>query len=93
MNKYILLIITSLIGHTLFSQNNCDWSSLNDADKSYQSGNFNETIKLINQCINEGFNEQQKVHRLCFDICRDEFWSQKMVCIKILPIPFHPSQL
>ena len=61
MNKYILLIITSLIGHTLFSQNNCDWSSLSDADKTYQSGNFNETIKLINQCINEGFNEQQKV--------------------------------
>ena len=61
MNKYILLIITSLIGHTLFSQNNCDWSSLSDADKTYQSGNFNETIRLINQCINEGFNEQQKV--------------------------------
>jgi len=61
MNKYILLITVSLIGHTLFSQNNCDWSSLNDADKNYQSGNFNETIRLINRCINEGFNEQQKV--------------------------------
>ncbi len=56
-------ILLSLISLQIISQaqNNCDWSSLNDADKSYQQGNFDETIKIINHCINTGYNDQQKV--------------------------------
>lgn len=61
MRRYIFLILTLFIGKALFSQKNCDWSSLNDADKSYQSGNFDEAVKIINHCINDGYNEKQKV--------------------------------
>jgi outer membrane receptor for ferrienterochelin and colicin len=62
MNKFILLIFITFIGLNVFSQNNnCDWTSLNDADKNYKSGNFTEAIDLISHCIESGFNDQQKI--------------------------------
>jgi len=59
--KYLLIGFILISGLPAFSQNNCDWSSLDDADQSYQSGNFEETLSIINNCINSGFNEQQKI--------------------------------
>ncbi len=59
--KNIIILIIIFAGESAYSQNNCDWSSLNDADKNYQSGNFEETVNIINKCINSGFNDQQKV--------------------------------
>ncbi len=59
--KYIIILIIIFSGKLSWSQTNCDWSSLNDADQSYQSGNFEETVKIINNCITTGYNDQQKV--------------------------------
>jgi outer membrane receptor for ferrienterochelin and colicins len=59
--KYTVISFFLISGIQTFSQTNCDWSTLDDADQTYQTGNFEETIKIINNCINSGFNDQQKV--------------------------------
>ncbi len=59
--RYFLIFISLLINSFITAQNNCDWSSLNDADKNYRLGNFEEAIKIINNCIDNGFTERQKV--------------------------------
>ncbi|RLD84281.1 MAG: hypothetical protein DRJ10_01600, partial [Bacteroidetes bacterium] len=59
--KYTILLLLLLANSFLFAQNNCDWSTLDDASENYRTGNFNQVINLLEKCMNEGFNEKQKV--------------------------------
>lgn len=64
MNKLINYTIPLLFLFTngiLFAQNNCDWSTIDDASENYQTGNFNKVIERLEKCIVDGFNEKQKV--------------------------------
>jgi outer membrane receptor for ferrienterochelin and colicins len=61
INKTLSVIVLLSLNLFLTAQVNCDWSVLNDADQSYRSGNFEETVGIINKCIGEGFNNTQKI--------------------------------
>jgi len=61
IKKYIILILILFINTFVYSQNNCGWSTLDDANEKYKIGNFEETISIINNCINTGFDETQQV--------------------------------
>ena len=43
------------------AQNECGDVSLNNAKKNYEIGNFQEVIKSLQACLQEGFNGRQKV--------------------------------
>jgi len=58
---YIFLLISMLISVIGFSQDKCDWSTIDDASAKYKSGNFDEVIESMQNCINTGFDEKQKV--------------------------------
>jgi len=58
---HIILILFLFVNTFVYSQNNCDWSTLDDANEKYKIGNFEETISIINNCINTGFDEKQQV--------------------------------
>ena len=97
--KYSLILLLLIFGKLSVSQNNCDWSSLNDADKSYQSGNFDETIRIINNCINSGFNNQQKIqgYRLLaktyLALDNDSIANQAINNLLLLDSKFQPDYL
>jgi len=61
LNKYIVLLFFILTGNFLFAQNNCDWSTIDDASESYRTGNFHQVINLLEKCLVDGFNDKQKV--------------------------------
>jgi len=61
INKYILLLLFLFANASIFAQNNCDWSTLDDASENYRTGNFNQVIILLEKCMADGFNEKQKV--------------------------------
>jgi len=61
LKKHIILILLLFVSTFTYSQNNCDWSTLDDAKNKYETGNFEETISLIDNCINTGFDEKQQV--------------------------------
>lgn len=61
LNKYTILSFFVLISNFLFAQNNCDWSTIDDASENYRTGNFNQIINLLEKCMVDGFNEKQKV--------------------------------
>ncbi len=59
--QYTVLLFFILTGNFLFAQNACDWSTIDDASESYRTGNFNQVITLLDKCLADGFNDQQKV--------------------------------
>ncbi len=58
--KYKIILLILFFSNELYSQN-CDWSVLNDANENYKLGNFEEIIPKIQNCINTGFDDQQKI--------------------------------
>ncbi len=64
MKKYFLVFLILFIGlatNEAFAQNNCDWSAINEAAQKYQTGNFDEVLKILKPCIDNGFSSEQKV--------------------------------
>lgn len=63
MKKQIQIIITILfLSYNFgFSQSRCDWSTLDDANKNYETGNFPEVKTLLEACIKSGFDQNQKL--------------------------------
>ena len=58
---FILILVTFIFSNKIIVAQNCDWSTLNDANQKYESGNFDEVLKILGNCINSGFDEKQKV--------------------------------
>jgi outer membrane receptor for ferrienterochelin and colicins len=59
--KSILLIIFALFSQLGFSQNTCDWTTVDDASEKFRLGNFEEVIESMQSCIKNGFDDKQKV--------------------------------
>ena len=59
--KYIILLFFVFTNSFLFAQSNCDWSSIDDASENYRTGNFNQVISLLENCVSTGFNDKQKI--------------------------------
>ncbi len=57
----ILLLFLLTLGFSGYSQNKCDWSTIDDASAKYKNGNFEEVIEVMEKCINSGFDDKQKV--------------------------------
>ena len=63
--KYTLTIILTFAFLNSFSQNRCDWSTIDDANKNYKIGNFSEVIKTLKDCeINFTENQRLQAYRL-----------------------------
>lgn len=60
-SKYTVLLFFILTGNFLSAQSNCDWSTIDDASESYNTGNFKQVIKLLEKCVTHGFTDKQKI--------------------------------
>ena len=62
---FILLISFMAVVGMLFPAfvmaQQCSDVTLGDAKKLYENGKFNEVIRMLNPCLDKGFNEKQKV--------------------------------
>ena len=62
---FILLISYMAVVGMLFPAfvmaQQCSDVTLGDAKKLYENGKFNEVIRMLNPCLDKGFNEKQKV--------------------------------
>jgi outer membrane receptor for ferrienterochelin and colicins len=97
--KLILLIISLLFGVSGFSQTKCDRSTIDDAATKYNNGNFEEVLKLMQNCINNGFNDMEKVqaYRLIakthFELDNDSLAENAIVSLLQIDPQFQPDYL
>jgi len=61
MKNNIILIIALIFVISKTANSQCNSNSINEADKEYIIGNFDEVLSLLTPCINDGFNDIQKV--------------------------------
>ena len=98
-NKYILLIISLIVASSTFSQTKCDWSTIDDASAKYNNGNFEEVIESMQNCINSGFDDKQKVqaYRLIakthFELDNDSLAQNAIVSLLQIEPQFQPDYL
>ena len=59
--KVIIALFFLLGTSSSIAVDNCGQVSLNEAKKKYETGNFDEVFKIINYCLEEGFNDEEKV--------------------------------
>ncbi len=59
MKSLLLFILFIIVSKFAIAQ--CNSNSINEADKEYLIGNFENVIKQLTPCVNNGFNDMQKV--------------------------------
>jgi len=60
--KIQLFTITLIIFPFLnLTAQNCDWTTIDDANRNYEIGKFDDVISDMTSCISNGFNSAQKV--------------------------------
>ena len=84
-----IIILFVFVSLNISAQNNCGWSTINDADQKYKTGNFEEAIKTVETCI-INFDEEQKVqaYRLIAksELEQDNDSAANMAVMKLLNI-------
>jgi outer membrane receptor for ferrienterochelin and colicins len=97
--KYIQLIMIIFAGQLCFAQNKCDWAIINDASDKFRNGNFEELIEQLQGCINQGFDDKQKVqaYRLLakayLELDNDSLSVQQITQLLNLDAQFQPDFL
>ena len=63
MNKYLLILLFSLLGTQLIAQSNCE-RNLNEARADYSSGNLYAIPGKLADCLEDGFSKPDKIAAL-----------------------------
>jgi len=61
MKNKLFLIIIIIFAINNFAKAQCNSNSINEADKEYLIGNFNDVITMLSPCIKDGFTDVQKI--------------------------------
>lgn len=86
----LMISVFFLSPYDLISQEQCGDVALNNAKKKYETGNFDNVFSIINNCLETGFNDNEKVqaYRLLSltYIALDSIYSANEAAKKLLSI-------
>lgn len=95
----IALILSFLYFVPVFSQTKCDWTTIDDASAKYKNGNFDDVIESLENCIQKGFDDKQKVqaYRLLakthLELDYDSLAREEIIALLQIDPQFQPDYL